>query len=72
MSATPFLFLSRYSKSPVVAARPGDGIPAAMCGRCGFPGPHPTPGACIDLLRARIAMLEFKAQIRDKFPPPAR
>jgi hypothetical protein len=69
MSATPFLYLSQYSKSPVVAARPGDRIPAAMCSRCGFPGTHPSALACIDLLRARIAELEFKARAGSGGPP---
>ena len=39
-----------------------DGIPAGMCETCGFPGPHSGPGECIDVLRSRIATLEFKAK----------
>jgi hypothetical protein len=34
----------------------------AMCSLCGFPGTHPSAFACIHLLRARIAELEFKAR----------
>ena len=46
----------------IEAPGPKDGIPAGMCSECGFPGPHSGARECIDALRDRIAVLEFKAR----------
>ncbi len=48
-----------------------DEIPLGMCRRCGFPGPHPDAGACIDALRDRIAYLEFRRYRRRAERPAA-
>lgn len=38
--------------------RPGDGIRAGTCRRCGLVGAHADAGACIDALRDRLASIE--------------
>ena len=42
----------------VAPARAADGIPAGMCPRCGYPGPHANAVLCIDALRAELARFE--------------
>ena len=37
-----------------------DAIPASMCRRCGFPGPHGQPQDCIAGLRDHVAVPEFR------------
>jgi hypothetical protein len=51
------------------APGPKDGIPEGQCAACGFPGPHAGARECIDVLRDRIAVLEFKGAGRR---PPGR
>ena len=46
--------------------RAGDGLRPDLCRRCGFVGPHPTPGECIDALRDRIAVLSCQQHTRRK------
>jgi hypothetical protein len=36
-----------------------DAVPEGLCPSCGLKGEHPTPAACSDVLRDRIALLEF-------------
>ena len=43
---------------PLPPARRKEGIPAGQCGRCGMLGSHPTPAACIEALRDRLARFE--------------
>jgi hypothetical protein len=37
-----------------------DSIPEGMCLRCGLTGPHSNVTACIETLRDKIAILEFR------------
>jgi hypothetical protein len=63
MSSAAFQLLESRKYSRDAGAEPEDGmIPAAMCRRYGFRGPHATPTACTDALRCRVAVLEFKAK----------
>ena len=60
MVVAAFARLDRHYQKDQPAG-PGDGIPAGQCPQCGFTGRHPSPrGACINVLRHRIAMREFK------------
>ena len=47
----------------MISGMPGrldERIPEGMCFRCGLTGPHENSVACIDTLRDRIAVLEFR------------
>jgi hypothetical protein len=43
---------------PLPAAQATDAIPPGTCTRCGYQGPHMTPGECIGALRDRLAKFE--------------
>ncbi len=51
----------------VIASQPA----AALCARCGLPGPHATPADCIDALRDALADLEFRIDSRRSSKPCA-
>lgn len=59
-----------HRRSATMIIEPGgvpareDEIPPAMCTRCGFTGPHASPRECIEALRDRVAILEFKLSAR--------
>jgi hypothetical protein len=46
--------------------RDADAVPPNTCSKCVYPGPHPTPGHCIDTLRDRIAELQFRKSAPSK------
>jgi hypothetical protein len=49
-----------------------DGLKPRTCLRCGFPGPHDSPAACISGLRDRIAALEFARRTQPAGERPRR
>jgi len=52
--------MNRQDRMLLELPKPEDAIPARMCLRCGFRGPHPRPIDCIAELRDIVATLEFR------------
>jgi hypothetical protein len=57
---------AKVSRRRLDVATPADGIPRAMCARCGLTGVHADARDCIDALRDLVAVLQFKTKAKAK------